>query len=110
MKRDYKLYIKDITDSIDLIEIYLHGVSQEEFVNDKEKQDSVIRRLEIIGEASKNIPRVLKEKNKEIPRYDFSQFRDLVTHSYFSTSLIKIWDFAKRLPSIKKQFQNIKLV
>jgi len=57
MKRDYKLYLNDIKESIKQIEEYMKGVSEEESKKDKKLQDAVIRRLEIISEASRNINR-----------------------------------------------------
>lgn len=111
MKRDYKLYLQDIRESIKQIEEYLKGISQEEFIKDKKLQDAIARRLEIIGEASRNIPRALKEKNKEILWFNLSQFRDLIAHSYFSTSLDKIWKTAKKdIPVLKEQFEKIKMI
>jgi len=74
MKRDYKLYINDIRECIVQIEEYLKNVSEEEFKKNKLIQDAVIRRLEIIGEASKNIPRSLKEKNKQVPWLGYDSF------------------------------------
>ena len=89
----------------------MQGVSEEVFQKDKKLQDAVIRRFEIIGEASRNIPRALKEKNKQVPWFDMSQFRDFITHSYFNIGLLTIWKTAKeKLPLIKKGLQNIKLV
>lgn len=90
MKRDYKLYINDIRASIKQIEEYLKDVSEEEFKKDIKLQDAVIRRLEIIGEASRNIPRALKEKNKQVPWLKMSQYRDFIVHSYFEASLQRI--------------------
>ena len=111
MKRDYKLYLNDIKESIKQIEEYTKGISQEEFANNKQLQDAVIRRLEIIGEASRNIPRVLKEENKHIPWFDMAQFRDFITHSYFEIGNLTIWKTIKnKLPSIKEGLHNIKLV
>ena len=86
MKRDYKLYINDIRNSINLIEGYLKGISEEEFEKDVKLQDAVIRRLEIIGEASRNIPRALKERNKQVPWFKMEQYRDFIVHSYFEAS------------------------
>src|SRR3989339_320475 len=91
MKRDYKLYINDIRDSIRRIEEYLKNVSEEEFRKDVKLQDAVIRRLEIIGESSRNIPRALKEKNKQVPWFKMAQYRDFIVHSYFEASLRRIW-------------------
>ena len=111
MKRDYKLYLNDIGESIQQIEEYMQGVSEETFKKDKKSQDAVIRRLEIIGEASRNIPRALKEKNKQVPWFDMSQFRDFITHSYFNIGLLTIWKTVnEKLPKIKEGLKNIQLV
>ena len=67
--------------------------------------------MEVIGEASKNIPRSLKEKNKPLPWKAMSQFRDLMTHSYFNVSIQRIWIAAtKELEQIKEGIKNIELV
>ena len=111
MKRDYKLYLNDIKESIAQIEEYIKGVSEENFKKDKKLQDATIRRLEIIGEASRNIPRALKEKNKNVPWFEMSQFRDLISHSYFEISLNRIWSTIKeRISSIKEKMRSIKLI
>ncbi len=111
MKRDYKLYISDIKESILQIETYTSGKSEEEFGKDKFLQDAVIRRLEIIGEASRNIPRALKEKNKDVPWFVLSNFRDFLAHSYFDASLKRIWEIVKTdIPKIREGIKNITLV
>ncbi len=111
MKRDYKLYINDIRESIVQIEEYLKNVSETEFKRNKQIQDAVIRRLEIIGEASRNIPRALKEKNKQVPWFAMAQFRDLIIHSYFSTSIQRIWVAStEELKKVKEGMKRILLV
>jgi len=111
MKRDYKLYINDIRESIVQIEDYLKNVSEEGFKKNKQVQDAVMRRLEIIGEASKSIPRSLKEKNKQVPWLAMTHFRDLITHSYFSTSIQRIWIAStKELKIVKEAMKKIALV
>lgn len=111
MKRDYKLYLKDIEDSIIQIELYIKDISEEVFKKDILIQDAVIRRLEIIGESSRNIPRSLKEKNKDIPWYEISQLRDFIVHSYFEVSLNRIWKTIKgSLPEIKEKHKKITYV
>ena len=108
MKRDYKLYLDDIKDCINQIEIYIKNVSEEEFNKNKLIQDAVLRRLEIIGEASRNIPRALKEKNKQVPWFDMSQFRDLIAHGYFEVSVNRAWKAAtKEIKVIKESIKNI---
>jgi len=111
MKRDYKLFIDDIRESIKQIEEYMEGISEEEFKKDKKLQDAVIRRFEIIGEASRNIPRALKGKNKEVLWFEMAQFRILISHSYFEISLSRVWRTIKeRVPFIKEKMKSIKLV
>lgn len=111
MKRDYKLYLGDIKESIAKIERYLHGVSEKQFESDEKLQDAVIRRLEIIGEASRNIPRALKEKNKHIPWLKIAEYRDFIVHSYFQASLRRIWLVStEELIKLKEAFEHISLV
>ena len=111
MKRDYKLYLNDINEAINQIETYVRNVSEEDFSKDKLLQDAVLRRLEIIGEAVRNIPRTLKEKNKNVPWFDMSQFRDLIAHGYFEVSLKTVWNAAtKNLKVIKEAMKTITLV
>ncbi len=111
MKRNYKLYLNDITESIQNIEEYILNVTEEQFKKDKKLQDAVTRRLEIIGEASRNIPRVLKEKNKHVPWFEMAQFRDFITHSYFQMSIDRIWKAVKKdIPQIKEALKKIILV
>ena len=76
MKRNALIYIEDILDSIRKIESYTENVFESEFYNDTEKQDAVIRRLEIIGEAVKNIPQEIKDNYPDIPWRKISGMRD----------------------------------
>ena len=111
MKRDYKLYLQDIRESIKDIEDYMCSLSQDDFNKNKQLQDAVTRRLEIIGEASRNLPRSLKEQNKHVPWFDMSQFRDFISHSYFEIGKLTIWKTVKeKLPLIKEGLQKIKMV
>mgnify|MGYP001603507164 FL=1 len=111
MIRDYKLYLKDIKDSIQLIERYAEGISEEQFIKSIDVQDKVIRRLEIIGEAITNLPKSLKEKNPSDIWEELSEFRNFVVHHYFEASLSRIWKVIKnKIPLLKQEIQNIKLV
>lgn len=111
MKRDYKLYIDDIRESVKDIESYVKGVSEEAFNKNKQLQDAVIRRLEIIGEASRNIPRALKERNKHVPWFKMSQFRDHIIHGYFEVSLKRVWiAVTEEIKEVKEAMRKIALV
>ena len=111
MKREYKLYLNDIKECIKQLEEYMKNISEEEFKKNKLIQDAVIRRFEIIGEASRNIPRALKEKNKQVPWFNMSQFRDLITHGYYEVRMNRVWKvFKDELPKIKIAIENITLI
>jgi uncharacterized protein with HEPN domain len=60
MKRDYRLFVEDILDCIEKIEAFTKGMTFEEFVEDDKTRSAVVRKLEIIGEATKNIPKDLR--------------------------------------------------
>lgn len=111
MKRDYKLFIDDIRESTRLIEEYTKNLSESDFKKDTKVQDAVIRRLEIMGEAVKNIPISLKEKNKHVLWFEISNFRNLVIHSYYEVYQNRIWETIKeKIPTIKESMKRIALV
>jgi uncharacterized protein with HEPN domain len=109
LKRDNRLYLDDILGSIEAIERYVKGISEDDFKADMEKQDAVARRIEIIGEASKNIPDEYKKKHQEIPWRKIAGMRDILVHAYFGVNLDRIWAVLKKdLPALKKQIKEIK--
>lgn len=104
MKRSPNLFLTDIYESIELIEKYTKGATYEKFISDNAAQDAVIRRFEIIGEATKNIPSKIKSKYPEIPWRQMAGMRDMLSHEYFGITMKRIWDaIQKDLPKLKKQ-------
>lgn len=73
MKRNYKLFIEDILDCIKKIERFIDGMDFNDFVEDDRTSSAVIRKLEIIGEATKNIPQDIRRKYKELPWEDMAK-------------------------------------
>ena len=102
MKRNTNLYLKDIVDAIENIESFLKGVNKEDFVKNLEKQSAVVRQLEIIGEAAKNISSDLRRKYLDISWKDIIGFRDIATHAYFRLNLAMVWQITQKdLPYLK---------
>ena len=83
MKRDFSIYIKDMLENIERAERFLGGMSYEEFVRDEKTNFAVIRCIEIMGEAAKQVPQAVCRKYPEIPWKDIAGMRDKIVHFYF---------------------------
>lgn len=103
------IFVDHILENIQDIERFVIGVDKKDFLENKEKQNAVVRSLEVIGEAVKNIPQKIKTKYKEVPWKAIAGTRDKITHHYFGIDLELIWKMVKdNLPSLKKQMIEIK--
>jgi len=106
--RNYKLYLRDILESINRIEKSLKGVTKEAFEKDLDIQDAILRRLEIIGEAVSNIPNEIKNKHPSVEWKKIMGFRIIVSHVYFKINFNIIWDIVEnKLFNLKKDIQEI---
>ena len=76
MRKDPKIFIDHILECIERIEEYTEGITKNEFLNSGQVQDAVIRRIEIIGEAIKNIPAKIKDRYPDIPWKQIAGMRD----------------------------------
>lgn len=104
--RDNGVYLDDILESINRIEKYTHNVSREEFENDIDKQDAVVHRLEVIGEAAKRVTKDFRDKYPNVPWKDIARTRDKITHHYFEVDLEIIWSIIQNdLKPLKEQVQ-----
>ena len=92
--RDYRDYLRDILDAIDDIESFVGEMTYEEFVKDRKTMNAVVRSIEIIGEASKNIPETIKAKYTEIPWKQMAGMRDKLIHAYFGVDVETLWKAA----------------
>lgn len=108
MKKDPLVFLRHILDSINAIEEYTNSLSKKEFLINQEKQDAVVRRIEIIGEATKNLPKEFKLLHSDIVWIEIAGMRDKLIHKYFGVDLNVVWKVViKDLPPFKEKVKNI---
>jgi uncharacterized protein with HEPN domain len=106
--REYGDYIEDISDSIDAIEEFVKEMNFEDFKKDRKTIFAVVRCIEVIGEATKHIPKSIRNRYPGIPWKDLAGMRDKVIHEYFGVDFKVVWETATRhLPEIKPLIQKV---
>ena len=107
-KREFSDYINDMYDAINKIQIFSKNMNFEEFISDDKTIYAVIRCFEIIGEATKKIPKIVKEKYTTVPWQEISGIRDKLIHEYFGVNLEVVWKtILEDLPELKINIEKI---
>ncbi|NVM38527.1 MAG: DUF86 domain-containing protein [Candidatus Lokiarchaeota archaeon] len=108
MKKNVEIFLKHILEAINLIEEYVKDKEKSDFLKSVQLQDSVIRRIEIIGEAIKNIPKEFKGIHEDVPWKAITGMRDILIHQYFGVDLDLTWEVIKiDLPKLKKSIISL---
>ncbi len=108
MKKDFAVFLRHIDESIERIEDFTKGLKRGDFMREVEKQDAVIRRLEVIGEATKNLPKSFRAKHAGVRWDEMARMRDKLIHHYFGVDLKITWQVVKKdLPSLKRNIKKI---
>ncbi len=108
MVRADAVYLRHILDAIKRILEYLHNVDEVEFQRNYLLQDGVIRQLEIIGEAAKQISLRTRNQYSYIPWKDMAGMRDKLIHDYFGLDLDQVWLTAQAdIPLLQEQIQKL---
>ena len=107
-KRDPQLYLRDILDSINKIAKFSQELSYEDFKANDMAIDAIVRNLEIIGEAARNMPAEVKDNNTEIPWEKMVSMRNKILHEYFGVDLEILWKTTQEdLPVLKVQIEKV---
>jgi len=106
--REYSDYVMDISDAINKIEDFMHGMTLDQFIADTKTAYAVIRALEIIGEAAKKIPEEIKTQFPKIPWRQMAGMRDKLLHEYFGVDIRVVWRTVKEdLPRLKANLKPL---
>jgi uncharacterized protein with HEPN domain len=102
------VFLRHILDAIKRVEKYLSDVSESAFDQDSLLQDGIIRQIEIIGEATKNISTMTRNKYRKVPWKDMAGMRDKLIHGYFGVDINAVWETAQKdIPVLKILIKKI---
>jgi uncharacterized protein with HEPN domain len=107
-KRHWRLLVEDILECIGRIEQYVAGLQLDAFKASQITVDATVRNLEVIGEASRNIPEDVKEAHPELEWAKIVGLRNRVIHEYFGVDLDIIWRIVNdELPALKAKMREL---
>lgn len=95
-------------EAVHRIGAYLEGVVEQEFWRDTEKQDAVLRQLQVLGEAARKVSAALRDAHPEVPWHQIAGMRNKVVHEYFVVDLEVVWETALvDIPAIRPALERI---
>ena len=108
MKKDDSIYLAHILESLTKVILYIEGISYDAFLSDEEKQDAVIRKIEVAGEATKRLSEEFRDKHPQIPWRAMAGMRDKLIHDYIDVDLDTVWETATHdIPNLLREIKTI---
>lgn len=108
MEREFDDYLHDILDAMEKAQKFVENLTYEEFIRDDKTVFAAIRALEIIGEATKNIPDETRKQNPGVPWKEMAGMRDVLIHDYFGVDMQTVWlTVTEKIPEVKLSLQKL---
>ena len=108
MSRDYKVHLDDILQSCARIREYVQGYDAKKLKGDQKTYDAVVRNLEVIGEAVKNLPEDVRKEHSEVEWKRIAGLRDILIHEYFAVDADIVWDVVQnKLPALEEKVREM---
>jgi uncharacterized protein with HEPN domain len=108
--RSPSLYISEIISAIDSIEDFTSGMNKDDFLEDEKTKSAVVRQFEIMGEASKALPKNIKELAPDIPWSNIAGMRDRLIHAYFVVDYKLVWKtLEEELPGLRERLEMLQM-
>ena len=108
MSREFEDYLRDMLDAMEKAQQFVENLSYEEFKEDDKTVFAVVRALEIVGEATKNIPNDIRNEYPEVPWKDMAGMRDILIQDYFGADVETVWlTVTEKIPQVKPLIQTM---
>lgn len=106
--RDDLVFVQHLRAAIARIESYLDGVTEEQFVSTPLIQDAVIRQIQVIGQAAKNLSNEFRSRSDRVPWSEIAGMRDKIVHDYMNVDLEIVWETVTRdIPALRAALREI---
>jgi len=106
--KNSNIFLQHILENILKIEVGISDIPEVEFSRNVDMQDATLRRLEVIGEAVRNIPDSFRATHPQIPWKKIAGLRDMLIHEYFGVDMGLVWKVVdKDIPKLKKQVTDL---
>ncbi|MCX5771339.1 MAG: DUF86 domain-containing protein [Candidatus Hydrogenedentes bacterium] len=108
MTRDSRDYLQDVLTSIDEAAEFTKHMSLEKFLQDRKTSKAVVRCLEELGEAAKQVPEIVRRLAPDVPWKRMAGMRDKLIHQYFGVDLAIVWTVVEEeLPPLRPRIQKL---
>ncbi|MBI5474509.1 MAG: DUF86 domain-containing protein [Ignavibacteriae bacterium] len=108
MDKNDRIYLTHIVQSVAAIREFTENMNLDQFLADLKTQDAVMRRLEIIGEATKRVSEAFRQQHSEVPWKKMAGMRDKLIHDYMGIDLTTVWTAAKTsIPELEEDLRKL---